>query len=142
MHSHPQTINFNPLFPDCSLSHLISFQFNFVGKLLGPKGNSLKRLQEETMCKMAVLGKGSMRDRKKVRIHTQTVALHPIHISFSLNRPFMHPPRRRNCDSVATRDTHIFPRTCTSRFPPTQRRPRRTPASPTPWPRFDASWYR
>uniref|UniRef100_A0A182UG92 K Homology domain-containing protein n=1 Tax=Anopheles melas TaxID=34690 RepID=A0A182UG92_9DIPT len=40
-------------------------RFNFVGKLLGPKGNSLKRLQEETMCKMAVLGKGSMRDRKK-----------------------------------------------------------------------------
>lgn len=40
-------------------------KFNFVGKLLGPKGNSMKRLQEETMCKMAVLGRGSMRDRKK-----------------------------------------------------------------------------
>ena len=43
------------------------FQFNFVGKLLGPKGNSMKRLQEETMTKMAVLGKGSMRDKQKVR---------------------------------------------------------------------------
>ncbi|XP_011495973.1 PREDICTED: KH domain-containing, RNA-binding, signal transduction-associated protein 2-like isoform X2 [Ceratosolen solmsi marchali] len=41
------------------------FQFNFVGKLLGPKGNSMKRLQEETMCKMAVLGRGSMKDRQK-----------------------------------------------------------------------------
>ena len=41
------------------------FQFNFVGKLLGPKGNSLKRLQEETLTKMAVLGKGSMRDKAK-----------------------------------------------------------------------------
>ena len=41
-------------------------QFNFVGKLLGPKGNSLKRLQEDTMTKMAVLGKGSMRDKQKV----------------------------------------------------------------------------
>lgn len=40
-------------------------QFNFVGKLLGPKGNSLKRLQEETLTKMAVLGKGSMRDKAK-----------------------------------------------------------------------------
>lgn len=40
-------------------------KFNFVGKLLGPKGNSMKRLQEDTMCKMAVLGRGSMRDRKK-----------------------------------------------------------------------------
>jgi KH domain-containing RNA-binding signal transduction-associated protein 3 len=41
-------------------------QFNFVGKLLGPKGNSLKRLQEETLTKMASLGRGSMRDKHKV----------------------------------------------------------------------------
>lgn len=40
-------------------------KFNFVGKLLGPKGNSMKRLQDETLCKMAVLGRGSMKDRKK-----------------------------------------------------------------------------
>ncbi|XP_050544950.1 KH domain-containing, RNA-binding, signal transduction-associated protein 3-like isoform X1 [Daktulosphaira vitifoliae] len=40
-------------------------KFNFVGKLLGPKGNSLKRLQEETITKMAILGRGSMRDRSK-----------------------------------------------------------------------------
>ncbi|CAH2097456.1 unnamed protein product [Euphydryas editha] len=43
----------------------LSEAFNFVGKLLGPKGNSLKRLQEDTMCKMAVLGRGSMKDRQK-----------------------------------------------------------------------------
>lgn len=41
-------------------------QFNFVGKLLGPRGNSLKRLQEETLTKMSILGKGSMRDKAKV----------------------------------------------------------------------------
>merc|ERR1711892_1002647 len=40
-------------------------KFNFVGKLLGPKGNSLKRMQEETLTKMAVLGRGSMRDRDR-----------------------------------------------------------------------------
>lgn len=28
----------------------------------------MKRLQEETMCKMAVLGRGSMKDRNKVKI--------------------------------------------------------------------------
>ncbi|OWK04123.1 hypothetical protein Celaphus_00016180 [Cervus elaphus hippelaphus] len=39
--------------------------FNFVGKLLGPRGNSLKRLQEETLTKMSILGKGSMRDKAK-----------------------------------------------------------------------------
>ncbi len=36
-----------------------------MGKLLGPKGNSLKRIQEETLTKMAVLGRGSMRDKEK-----------------------------------------------------------------------------
>lgn len=55
----------------CSVHHNshsrpIFVQFNFVGKILGPKGNSLKRLQEDTMCKMAVFGRGSMKDRRKV----------------------------------------------------------------------------
>uniref|UniRef100_A0A8C4QSM4 KH domain containing, RNA binding, signal transduction associated 2 n=1 Tax=Eptatretus burgeri TaxID=7764 RepID=A0A8C4QSM4_EPTBU len=40
-------------------------QFNFVGKLLGPQGNSLKRLQAETGTKMSILGKGCMRDKTK-----------------------------------------------------------------------------
>ncbi|XP_025109279.1 KH domain-containing, RNA-binding, signal transduction-associated protein 1-like [Pomacea canaliculata] len=40
-------------------------KFNFVGKLLGPKGNTLKRLQETTGTKMSILGKGSMRDKQK-----------------------------------------------------------------------------
>ncbi|CAH0403191.1 unnamed protein product [Chilo suppressalis] len=40
-------------------------KFNFVGKLIGPKGNTMKQMQEDTMCKMAVLGRGSMRDRQK-----------------------------------------------------------------------------
>ncbi|XP_033162516.1 KH domain-containing, RNA-binding, signal transduction-associated protein 2-like isoform X1 [Drosophila mauritiana] len=40
-------------------------KFNFIGKILGPKGNSLRRLQEETRCKIAIKGRGSMRDRNK-----------------------------------------------------------------------------
>ncbi|XP_062851441.1 KH domain-containing, RNA-binding, signal transduction-associated protein 2 [Trichomycterus rosablanca] len=40
-------------------------KFNFVGKLLGPRGNSMKRLQEETGAKMSILGRGSMRDKEK-----------------------------------------------------------------------------
>lgn len=43
-----------------------------MGKLLGPKGNSLKRLQEETLTKMAILGRGSMRDKHKVTELKQT----------------------------------------------------------------------
>lgn len=40
-------------------------KFNFVGKILGPQGNTIKRLQEETGAKISVLGKGSMRDKAK-----------------------------------------------------------------------------
>lgn len=53
---------------DCFFSPVS--QFNFVGKLLGPRGNSMKRLQEETGVKMSILGKGSMRDKGKVRIES------------------------------------------------------------------------
>uniref|UniRef100_A0A8C4SPX0 KH domain-containing, RNA-binding, signal transduction-associated protein 1 n=1 Tax=Erpetoichthys calabaricus TaxID=27687 RepID=A0A8C4SPX0_ERPCA len=40
-------------------------KFNFVGKILGPQGNTIRRLQEETGAKISVLGKGSMRDKAK-----------------------------------------------------------------------------
>ncbi|XP_027041531.1 KH domain-containing, RNA-binding, signal transduction-associated protein 2-like [Pocillopora damicornis] len=40
-------------------------KFNFVGKLLGPRGNTFKRLQASTGTKMSILGKGSMRDKEK-----------------------------------------------------------------------------
>ncbi|KAK3553366.1 hypothetical protein QTP70_003531 [Hemibagrus guttatus] len=49
-------------------------QFNFVGKLLGPRGNSMKRLQEETGAKMSILGKGSMRDKDKYKRHLSTTS--------------------------------------------------------------------
>ncbi|KAH8390106.1 hypothetical protein KR200_007178 [Drosophila serrata] len=39
--------------------------FNFTGKILGPKGNSLRRLQDETKCKISIKGRHSMRDRAK-----------------------------------------------------------------------------
>jgi len=38
-------------------------KYNFVGKLLGPKGSTLKELQQQTGCRMAIMGKGSMRDK-------------------------------------------------------------------------------
>nr|XP_006812553.1 PREDICTED: KH domain-containing, RNA-binding, signal transduction-associated protein 2-like isoform X2 [Saccoglossus kowalevskii] len=40
-------------------------KFNFIGKILGPRGNSLKRMQTETGTKISILGKGSMRDKKR-----------------------------------------------------------------------------
>ena len=42
-----------------------SKKFNLVGRLLGPKGLTLKRIQGETQTKMSILGRGSIRDRAK-----------------------------------------------------------------------------
>ncbi|KAJ8945880.1 hypothetical protein NQ318_002721 [Aromia moschata] len=42
-----------------------SLQFNFVGRILGPRGMTAKQLEQETGCKIMVRGKGSMRDKKK-----------------------------------------------------------------------------
>ncbi|XP_065010861.1 KH domain-containing protein SPIN1-like [Musa acuminata AAA Group] len=36
--------------------------FNFIGRLLGPRGNSLKRVEASTGCRVYVRGKGSIKD--------------------------------------------------------------------------------
>ena len=43
-------------------------EFNFVGRILGPRGMTAKQLEQETGCKIMVRGKGSMRDKAKVSI--------------------------------------------------------------------------
>ena len=48
--------------------NILIFQFNFVGRILGPRGLTAKQLEQETGCKVMVRGKGSMRDKKKVSI--------------------------------------------------------------------------
>ncbi|KAL6341611.1 hypothetical protein AAG906_032732 [Vitis piasezkii] len=39
--------------------------FNFVGRLLGPRGNSLKRVEASTGCRVYIRGKGSIKDPDK-----------------------------------------------------------------------------
>ncbi|XP_070190626.1 KH domain-containing RNA-binding protein QKI-like isoform X6 [Littorina saxatilis] len=39
--------------------------FNFVGRILGPRGMTAKELEQYTGCKIMVRGKGSMRDKAK-----------------------------------------------------------------------------
>ncbi|XP_055855563.1 KH domain-containing, RNA-binding, signal transduction-associated protein 3 [Episyrphus balteatus] len=68
-------------------------KFNYVGKLLGPKGNSLRRLQEETQCKIVILGRFSMKDRareEELRNSTDTKYAHlnlPLHVEISTIAP-------------------------------------------------------
>lgn len=40
-------------------------KFNFQGKILGPRGNSLRNLQKETLCRILIKGRNSMRDAQK-----------------------------------------------------------------------------
>ncbi|KAL8160170.1 LOW QUALITY PROTEIN: hypothetical protein V2J09_001707 [Rumex salicifolius] len=39
--------------------------FNFVGRLLGPRGNSLKRVEAATECRVLIRGRGSIKDPTK-----------------------------------------------------------------------------
>ncbi|KAG9143233.1 hypothetical protein Leryth_010159 [Lithospermum erythrorhizon] len=39
--------------------------FNFVGRLLGPRGNSLKRVEASTDCRVLIRGRGSIKDSVK-----------------------------------------------------------------------------
>jgi hypothetical protein len=45
--------------------HIPQDNQNYVGRLIGPKGENLKTLQTNTLTKMAILGHGSMRDSQK-----------------------------------------------------------------------------
>lgn len=40
-------------------------QYNFVGRLLGPRGNSLKRVEATTECRVLIRGRGSIKDPAK-----------------------------------------------------------------------------
>ena len=40
-------------------------QYNLVGRLLGPKGMTLKKMQAETTSRMSILGRGSMRQKSE-----------------------------------------------------------------------------
>ncbi|OAF67214.1 KH domain-containing protein [Intoshia linei] len=43
--------------------------YNFVGRILGPRGMTAKQLEQETGCKIMVRGKGSIRDKKMESIN-------------------------------------------------------------------------
>ncbi|RLN05360.1 KH domain-containing protein [Panicum miliaceum] len=42
--------------------------FNFVGRLLGPRGNSLKRVEANTDCRVLIRGRGSIKDASKLML--------------------------------------------------------------------------
>ncbi|CAF0830670.1 unnamed protein product [Didymodactylos carnosus] len=50
--------------PEASIMFL-NGKFNFVGRILGPRGMTAKQLETDTGCKIMVRGRGSMRDKHK-----------------------------------------------------------------------------
>ena len=42
-------------------------QYNFIGLIIGPRGNTQKRLERETGCKIAIRGKGSVKEGSRTR---------------------------------------------------------------------------
>lgn len=57
---------------------------NFVGFLLGPRGNTLRKLQEDSGAKLAIRGKGSVKDGKSMQALPDTFgASDPTRDSFS-----------------------------------------------------------
>ncbi|XP_031277363.1 KH domain-containing protein At5g56140-like isoform X3 [Pistacia vera] len=46
--------------------NILILQYNFVGRLLGPRGNSLKRVEASTECRVLIRGRGSIKDPARV----------------------------------------------------------------------------
>ena len=45
--------------------------YNFIGLVLGPRGATQRSMEEETGCKIAIRGKGSVREGRNVRLNSQ-----------------------------------------------------------------------
>jgi len=46
-------------------------EYNFIGLIIGPRGNTQKRMEKETGCKIAIRGKGSIKEGKSKKDSSQ-----------------------------------------------------------------------
>lgn len=53
--------------------------YNFVGRLLGPRGATLKRLERDTACRIMIRGKGSIRKDKEAEVRGKPGYEHVFH---------------------------------------------------------------
>ncbi|KAK1428590.1 hypothetical protein QVD17_17428 [Tagetes erecta] len=65
--------------------------FNIVGRILGPRGNSLKRIEANTGCRIFIRGRGSMKDpNKEERLKRTQKYWHlnePLHVLIEAQAP-------------------------------------------------------
>lgn len=66
-------------------------QFNFVGRLLGPRGSTLKQLQRDTSTWIRIRGRGSMRDKleeaQKRTVPGNEHLNEPLHVTIEAHQP-------------------------------------------------------
>jgi splicing factor 1 len=55
-------------------------EYNFIGLIIGPRGNTQKRMEKETGAKIVIRGKGSMKDGKKKDNTPQPGEDEPLHV--------------------------------------------------------------
>ncbi|KAH9257902.1 hypothetical protein BASA81_003921 [Batrachochytrium salamandrivorans] len=51
---------------------------NFIGLIIGPRGDTQKQLERETGCKIAIRGKGSVKNGRQGKVEDETDELHVI----------------------------------------------------------------
>ena len=59
--------------------------YNFIGLILGPRGNTQRRLEGETGCKISIRGKGSIKEGSRGRNSklVEAAEVDPLHVSIS-----------------------------------------------------------
>ena len=76
------------------------FQFNFVGRVIGPRGMTLREVESTTGCKLLVRGKGSMKDKK-------LVSFNKAKLNLSLNK-FVKPILGSSISNVCIFQRHFY----------------------------------
>ncbi|CAN6360061.1 unnamed protein product [Urochloa humidicola] len=93
--------------------------YNFVGRLLGPRGNSLKRVEATTQCRVFIRGRGSVKDSvKEDKLRDKSGYEHlndPLHVLVEAEFPADIVDARLN-QAVAILEDLLKPVVCTLAF--------------------------
>ena len=77
-------------------------EVNFIGLIIGPRGNTQKRLVQETGCQVVIRGKGSVKDGRRARRDGKSDPSEALCVSSEdKTKPEEKPKRFMDCDTSA-----------------------------------------
>ncbi|KAK6048916.1 hypothetical protein COOONC_13579, partial [Cooperia oncophora] len=83
-HQHAYTLNEKVFIPRSHGRRIKGSKCNFIGRIIGPAGMSVKQLESDTGCHILIRGRGSVKDpRKEQRLRGQPGWDHleePLHV--------------------------------------------------------------